>query len=62
MVGLGIVYLLSFISLGSLDLVLSFNNVLLGIGVSSTIGIVSGIIPAVMAARMDPVIAIRTTG
>lgn len=62
MVGLGIVYLLSFISLGSLDLVLSFNNVLLGIGVSSTIGIVSGIIPAAMAARMDPVVAIRTTG
>ncbi len=61
LVGLGIVYLLSFISLGSLDLILSYKNVLLGIGVSSTIGVVSGIIPAAMAARMDPVIAIRTT-
>lgn len=62
LVGLGIVYLLSFISLGTLDLVLTFKNVLLGAGVSSLIGIASGIIPAVMAARMDPVIAIRTTG
>ena len=62
LVGLGLVYLLSFISLGTLDLVLTFKNVLLGAGVSSLIGVVSGIIPAVMAARMDPVIAIRTTG
>lgn len=62
LVGLGLVYLLSFISLGTLDLVLTFKNVLLGAGVSSLIGIASGIIPAVMAARMDPVIAIRTTG
>lgn len=62
LVGLGLVYLLSFISLGNLELELTFKNVLLGAGVSSLIGIASGIIPAVMAARMDPVIAIRTTG
>jgi putative ABC transport system permease protein len=62
MVGLGIVYLISFISLGSLELTLTFKNVLIGAGVSSAIGIVSGIIPAAMAARMDPVVAIRTTG
>lgn len=62
LVGLGLVYLLSFISLGTLDLVLTFKNVLLGAGVSSLIGVISGIIPAVMAARMDPVIAIRSTG
>ncbi len=62
LVGLGLVYLLSFISLGNLELELTFKNVLLGAGVSSLIGVVSGIIPAVMAARMDPVIAIRTTG
>jgi putative ABC transport system permease protein len=59
LVGLFIVYLISFIPLGSLDLVLSFKNVLLGAGVSSIIGVVSGIIPAALAARMDPVIAIR---
>ena len=62
MVGLGIVYLVSFISLGSLELTLTFKNVLVGAGVSSAIGIVSGIIPAALAARMDPVVAIRTTG
>ena len=34
---------------------------LLGVGVATVIGVASGIIPAVLAARMDPVIAIRTT-
>lgn len=59
-IGLLIVWLLSFISLGSLDLVLSWGNLLLGITVSSIIGVVAGIIPAIKASRMDPVIAIRT--
>jgi putative ABC transport system permease protein len=58
--GILLVYLLSFIPLGSLDLVLSFNNVILGLGVSSVIGVVAGIVPATLAARMDPVEAIRT--
>jgi putative ABC transport system permease protein len=31
----------------------------LGLGVSSVVGIVAGIIPAAMAARLDPVTAIR---
>lgn len=57
--GLLLVYLLSFISLGSLELNLSFGNVFLGLSVSVIIGTISGIIPAGMAARMDPVIAIR---
>ncbi|WP_296621769.1 ABC transporter permease [Marivirga sp.] len=57
--GLLLVYLLSFISLGSLELTLSPGNVLLGIGVSIIIGTLSGIIPAGMAAKLDPVIAIR---
>ena len=59
-VGLLIVYLISFISLGNLDLVLTFGNVVLGFGVAGAIGVVSGIVPALMAARLDPVIAIRT--
>ncbi|WP_026955742.1 ABC transporter permease [Algoriphagus vanfongensis] len=58
--GIILVYLLSFINLGSLDLVLSFKNIILGLGVSSIIGVVSGIVPATLAARMDPVEAIRT--
>lgn len=58
--GLLLVYLLSFMSLGSLELSLTFNNIVLGLGVSATIGMISGIIPAALAARMDPVEAIRT--
>ncbi len=57
--GIFLVYLLSFMNLGSLDLQLSAGNIILGLGVSSIIGIVSGIIPAFSAARLDPVIAIR---
>ena len=54
------VWLFSFVTLGSLELELSLSNVALGLGVSAAIGTASGIIPAAMAARMDPVIAIRT--
>ena len=38
---------------------LSWQNVALGIMVSAVIGILSGLIPAIQAARMDPVEAIR---
>ena len=58
--GLLIVFGATFISLGNLEIILSFKNILLGIGLSSAIGIASGIIPASMAAKMDPVDAIRT--
>jgi putative ABC transport system permease protein len=40
---------------------LTLNNILLGIGISSFIGLVSGIFPAWQGARMDPVVAINTT-
>lgn len=40
---------------------LTMNNILLGIGISSIIGLVSGIFPAWQGARMDPVVAINTT-
>ena len=58
--GIFLVYLLSFANLGTLELRLSLNNVFLGLGVSVVIGVVSGIVPAALAARMDPVMAIRT--
>ncbi|GMQ29059.1 ABC transporter permease [Algoriphagus confluentis] len=58
--GILLVFLLSFVPLGSLDLILSFKNIILGLGVSSAIGVVAGIVPATLAARLDPVEAIRT--
>lgn len=59
--GIVIVFLLTFMDFGSLEISLSFINIMLGLGVSSIIGVVSGIVPATLAARMDPVEAIRTT-
>lgn len=59
-IGIFLVWLLSLVSLGSLELTLTFANIALGVGVSAVIGVASGIIPAAMAARLDPVIAIRT--
>jgi len=41
---------------------LSFKNILLGLGISGVIGILSGFIPAFMAAKLNPVEAIRQGG
>ena len=60
LIGLFLVYLISFVDLGNLDLSLSMKNVVLGVGVATAIGMIFGIIPAAMAARLDPVIAIRS--
>ena len=57
--GLFFVYLITFIPMGDLVVTLTLDNIVLGLVVSSVIGLVSGIIPAAMAARMDPVAAIR---
>lgn len=61
-IGLIIVYVVMKIisaQLDSFDLVLSLSNVIFGLVVASVIGVVSGILPAYFAARLDPVIAIR---
>ncbi len=57
--GLFLVWLLTLAPFGTLVVVLSIKNIVLGLGVSSVIGLVAGIVPAAMAARLDPVIAIR---
>lgn len=58
--GLVLVVLITFIPMGDLEVVLTLKNIVLGLGVSAAIGTVSGIIPAALAARLDPVIAIRS--
>jgi putative ABC transport system permease protein len=57
--GILLVFLMTFMPFGSLEVELSINNIVLGLGVSSVIGLIAGIVPAAMAARLDPVIAIR---
>ena len=62
--GLLIVYLLSLIVSGSMDgfsLVLTSGNIILGISVSAIIGLLSGIIPAYMASKLNPVEAMRSS-
>lgn len=58
--GILLVFMLTFIPFGSLEVTLSFKNIVLGLGVSSVIGLIAGIVPAAVAARLDPVIAIRS--
>ena len=59
LVGIFLVFLLSFIPMGSLKIIMTPGNIILGLAVSCIIGVLSGIVPAMLAARMDPVIAIR---
>ncbi len=42
------------------EVTLGIKNLLIGLGLSSVIGIISGIIPSVRASRLDPVEAIRS--
>jgi len=62
-VGLLIVFILATVITVSSDFTVSLtmDNIVLGIGISSLIGLVSGIFPAWQGARMDPVVAINTT-
>lgn len=59
--GLFFVYLITLIPMGDLVVTLTAKNIVLGLTVSSIIGLIAGIVPAALAARLDPVAAIRAT-
>ena len=59
-IGLIFVFLITFVDLGSFDLRISLTNIILGISISTIIGICAGLIPAIFASRLDPVEAIRS--
>ena len=59
-IGIFLVFMLTLIPQDSMKIMLSISNIILGFGVSAVIGMLSGIIPAVLASNLDPVIAIRS--
>jgi len=61
--GLLIIFLITLVINYSSDLklVLTFGNIMLGISVSAIIGLVSGIVPAMSASKLDPVESMRSS-
>ena len=58
--GIFFVFLITLPDLGTFDLVISLENVILGVTISSVIGILAGLLPALFASNLDPVEAIRS--
>ncbi len=60
--GLILVLILSLSVTYGLDwpMMLNESNIILGIAVSSVIGLISGLMPAIQASKLDPVVAMRT--
>ena len=57
--GILLVWLVTVVPQDALPLTMTVSRVILGLLVSVGIGVIAGIVPAVMAANLDPVIAIR---
>lgn len=62
LIGLFLVWIITVIltNLLEFDFILGMGNVILGTTLAAAIGLVSGILPAISASRLDPVEAIRT--
>jgi putative ABC transport system permease protein len=60
--GLFFVFILSlvFTYAADFEMMLNQGNIILGIGVSSIIGLISGLMPALKASSLDPVVAMRS--
>lgn len=58
--GILLVWLVTLVPQESLPLTMSAARVMLGLLISVGIGVIAGIVPAVLAANLDPVIAIRS--